>query len=91
MTKAQLDPMLLLTALLRRLLDTATEALQLQTGKPTPFATPSIVALDLKTMRARAYSTVRSALSFTNLSACGVSALEPRPSLETAPTLVRNA
>ncbi len=35
----------------------AVEAFRLRTGPPTPFATPSTVALDLRTMRLRDYST----------------------------------
>ena len=42
-----------------RMVETATEALRLQTGKPTPFATPNTVALDLKAMRLRDDSTER--------------------------------
>lgn len=37
--------------------EAATETLRLRTGPPTAFATPSTVALDLKTMRLRDYST----------------------------------
>ena len=59
MAQTPLDSMVSLTAPVRRLLDTATEAWRLQTGKPTPFATPNTVVLDLKTMHLRDYSTER--------------------------------
>ena len=41
----------------RQLTEATVEAVRLETGPPTPFATPNTVALDLKTMRLRDYST----------------------------------
>ena len=43
-------------------LKAATEAFRIRTGPATPFATPNTVALDLKTMRLRDYSTEGSSI-----------------------------
>jgi hypothetical protein len=43
-----------------KMVEAATEAFRLSTGKPTPFATPNTVVLDLRTMHPCDYSPKRS-------------------------------
>ncbi len=60
MTQSPLDAMTAFTAPVLKMVEATTEAFRLSSGKPTSFATPNTVVLDLKTMHLRDYSTERS-------------------------------